>query len=44
MVAEEGPVFAALHGGTSGDGGARFRRWLTEWQSETGQRLEKRTL
>jgi carbamoyltransferase len=41
MVAEEGPVFAALHGGTGGDGGARFRRWLADWQAETGQQLEK---
>jgi carbamoyltransferase len=40
MVAEEGPAFAALHGGTGGDGGARFRRWLAQWQAETGERLE----
>ena len=34
MFSEEGPVFAALHGG------ARFRQWLAAWQKETGQCLE----
>ena len=40
MVSAEGPVFAALHGGASGDGGKRFRQWLEDWQAETGKRLE----
>jgi carbamoyltransferase len=40
MFSEEGPVFAALHGGAAQSGGARFRQWLTSWQQETGQRLE----
>ncbi len=40
MVSAEGPVFAALHGGASGDGGKRFRQWLKDWQAETGKRLE----
>ena len=40
MVSAEGPVFAALHGGAGGDGGRRFRQWLTDWQAETGERLE----
>ena len=40
MFADEGPVFAALHGGSGGGGGARFRQWLSDWQRETGQRLE----
>jgi len=40
MVSAEGPVFAALHGGASGDGGKRFRQWLANWQAETGKRLE----
>ncbi len=41
MVSAEGPVFAALHGGTGGDGGKRFRQWLSDWQADTGQRLER---
>src|SRR5450830_1482530 len=41
MVSDEGPVFAALHAGTGGVGGGnRFRQWLTEWQAETGKRLQ----
>ena len=41
MFSDEGPVFAALHTGTSGVGGGnRFRQWLTEWQEETGKRLQ----
>jgi len=40
MVSAEGPVFAALHGGTGGEGGERFRQWLKEWQAESGARLE----
>jgi carbamoyltransferase len=40
MVSEEGPVFAALHGGSGGQGGARFRQWLEAWQAETGNRLQ----
>ena len=40
MVSAEGPVFAALHGGASGDGGKRFRQWLNDWQAETRKRLE----
>jgi carbamoyltransferase len=40
MVSAEGPVFAALHGGTGGAGGARFRQWLNAWQTGTGNRLE----
>jgi carbamoyltransferase len=41
MVSESGPVFAALHAGTGGAGGGnRFRQWLTEWQAETGKRLQ----
>ncbi len=40
MVAADGPVFAALHGGAGGEGGARFRQWLAEWQAETGKRLQ----
>ena len=39
MFSEEGPVFAALHGGAA-QTGARFRQWLAGWQTETGQRLE----
>lgn len=39
MVAEQGPVFAALHGAAAHDGGARFRTWLKAWQAETGERL-----
>ncbi len=41
MFSDEGPVFAALHTGTGGVGGGnRFRQWLTEWQAETGKRLQ----
>ena len=42
MFSHEGPVFAALHGGTAGAGagGARFRQWLAAWQAETRERLE----
>jgi carbamoyltransferase len=40
MFSAEGPVFAALHRGTGGEGGARFRQWLEAWQRETGERLE----
>ena len=43
MFAEDGTVFAALHVGASGEGGARFKAWLSEWESETGapdRRLE----
>jgi carbamoyltransferase len=39
MFAENGPVYAALHKGVGGEGGARFRAWLDAWQRETGQRL-----
>jgi carbamoyltransferase len=39
MFSEEGPVFAALHGGAA-QTGAGFRQWLADWQTETGQRLE----
>ena len=39
IFAEEGPVYAALHRGVSGDGGARFRAWLDAWQQESGERL-----
>jgi len=39
MFADEGPVYAALHKGTGGEGGARFRAWLDAWQRETGKRL-----
>ena len=41
MFSEEGPVFAALHGGAAQTGGERFRQWLAGWQNETGQRLER---
>ena len=41
MFAEDGPVYAALHGGAGGEGGARFRHWLAAWQSESGARLER---
>jgi carbamoyltransferase len=41
MFSEEGPVFAALHGGTDGDGGTRFRQWLADWERETGERLQR---
>jgi carbamoyltransferase len=41
MFSDEGPVFAALHTGTGRVGGGnRFRQWLTEWQAETGKRLQ----
>jgi carbamoyltransferase len=41
MFSESGPVFAALHAGAGGAGGAmRFRKWLSDWQSETGNRLQ----
>ncbi len=40
MFSADGPVFAALHGGTGGEGGERFRQWLKDWQAETGNRLE----
>jgi carbamoyltransferase len=40
MFSAEGPVFAALHRGTGGEGGARFRQWLADWQAATGKRLE----
>jgi carbamoyltransferase len=40
MFSEEGPAFAARHGGSTQHGEDRFRRWLLEWQQETGQRLE----
>jgi carbamoyltransferase len=40
MFAEEGAVYAALHGGAGGEGGARFREWLAAWQRDTRQRLE----
>ena len=41
MFSHEGPVFAALHGGTAQSGGSRFRQWLAAWQAETGKRLER---
>ena len=41
MFSDEGPVFVALHGGSSGAGGGeRFRQWLKAWQAETGKRIE----
>ncbi|MBI4367143.1 MAG: carbamoyltransferase, partial [Deltaproteobacteria bacterium] len=40
MFSDEGPVFAALHGGTAQSGGNRFRQWLAAWQAERGKRLE----
>ena len=40
MFADEGPVYAALHKGVGGEGGARFRAWLEAWQRESGLRLE----
>jgi carbamoyltransferase len=40
MYSQEGPVFAALHGGTAQSGGNRFRQWLAAWQAETGKRIE----
>jgi carbamoyltransferase len=40
MFSDEGPVFAALHGGTAHSGGNRFRQWLAAWQAETGKLLE----
>jgi carbamoyltransferase len=38
IFAEEGSVFAAWHGGATeaGASGERFRKWLAEWQAETG--------
>src|SRR5690242_19558326 len=39
MFADDGAVFAALHGGASGEGGARFKGWLSGWQQQTRQRL-----
>lgn len=38
MFSEEGPVYAAWHGGgaEAEKGGGRFRHWLREWQAETG--------
>jgi carbamoyltransferase len=39
MFSEEGSVYAALHGGSSGDGGNRFKRWLEEWSISTGRQL-----
>jgi carbamoyltransferase len=41
MFSDEGPVFAALHGGSAGNGGARFRQWLAAWETETGNRLRR---
>jgi len=41
MFSAEGPVFAALHGGTERKDVARFRQWLNAWQDETGERLER---
>jgi carbamoyltransferase len=41
MFSEEGPVFVALHGGTDGGGGARFRQWLEAWERETGVKLQR---
>ena len=41
MFADEGPVFAALHGGSGGQGGTRFKQWLTDWQQATGRRIER---
>ena len=40
MFAAEGPVYAALHGGSGGEGGARFRQWLADWQRESGHTLQ----
>ena len=40
MFSAEGPVFAALHGGTAQSGGNHFRQWLAAWQTETDKRLE----
>jgi carbamoyltransferase len=39
MFSQEGPVFAALHGGAAGHGGARFEQWLEAWQRETGNNI-----
>ncbi len=39
MISEEGAVFVALHAGADGSGGARFKQWLAEWQSESGWAL-----
>ena len=41
MFSEGGPVFAALHGGADGSGGARFKQWLKAWQDETEMRIEQ---
>jgi carbamoyltransferase len=41
MFSEQGPVFAALHAGAGGSGGARFKQWLKAWQEETGIRIER---
>ena len=40
MFAAEGAVYAALHKGSGGSGGERFKTWLKAWQTETGERLE----
>ena len=40
MFSNEGPVFAALHGGAAQSGGNRFRKLLDAWQAETGNRLQ----
>ncbi len=39
LFSEEGPVFAAWHGGTAEtrEDGGRFRKWLAAWQAETGR-------
>jgi carbamoyltransferase len=42
MFADDGAVFAALRGGASGAGGARFKAWLREWEAATGNRLTTR--
>jgi carbamoyltransferase len=36
MFSAEGPVFVALH-----NGGQRFKQWLTAWQQETKQRIQR---
>lgn len=41
LLSAEGPVFAALHGGSGGQGGARFRQWLAAWQQQTSQWIER---
>jgi len=40
IFADEGPVYAALHKGAGGEGGARFRAWLEAWQRESGLSLQ----